>query len=360
MSSRGKGATVLVTGAAGTVGNYVVPLAEAAGYRVIASDVMAKGVQQPVRGEVRPGDLRDPEVLDRLVEGCDHVIHTAALLDVGAPVDALREVNTDVVARLFDAALRAGVKRFVHISSAMLYAPEQHGSLVESSPIHPRGEQTKTKLAAEEILRARQGEGPIWTILRPAPLYGRRGRHFAAALLAVGPVTRLVTPVLPRPKGGPVHTFVHAEDVARAAVFVLGRDDTHYEIFNVADEDALSLGDRVAETYRAYGLPTVPAGSLPRSVLDRVGKLVVQPGAYQAIDGAALGAWRLVVLRYGLKPALRVRLDREALSLLYDDLVVDASKLRALGWLPRYPRFAEGWRQVLRWYQAERWVPRYA
>ena len=81
---------------------------------------------------------------------------------------------------------------------------------------------------------------------------------------------------------------------------------------------------------------------------------------YQVVDRAALGMWRLVVLRHGLKPALRVRLDREALSLLYDDLVVDASKLRALGWLPRYPRFAEGWRQVLRWYQAERWVPRYA
>ena len=45
---------------------------------------------------------------------------------------------------------------------------------------------------------------------------------------------------------------------------------------------------------------------------------------------------------------------------VYDDLVVDSGKLRALGWSPRFPRFAEGWREVLRWYQAERWVPRYA
>lgn len=360
MSQRGRAETVLVTGAAGTVGNYVVPLAEAAGYRVVASDITAKGVQQPVRGEVRPGDLRDPAFVEELVKGCDHVIHTAAVLDVGAPAEALRAVNTDVVARLFDASKRTGVKRFVHISTAMLYAQGQRGPLTEESAIEPRGEHGRTKLSAEEILRAHGDEGPAWTILRAAPLYGRRGRHFAAALLAVGPVTRLVTPVLPRPSGGPVATLVHAEDVARAAVFVLEREDTKRQIYNVADEDALTLGERVAETYRAYGLPTVPAGSLPRGVLDRVGKIFVQPGAYQTADTAALGMWRLVVMRYGLKPALRVRLDREALTLLYDDLVVDASKLRALGWLPRYPRFAEGWRQVLRWYQAECWVPRYA
>ena len=361
MTQRGRGETVLITGAAGTVEHYLVPLAEAAGYRVIATDITAKGVQQPVRGEVRPGDLRDRAVLDRLVAGCDHVIHTAAVLDVGAPASALRELNTDVVARLYEAAARAGVKRFVQISSAMLYAQGQKGPLTESSRIEPRGEHGRSKLDAEELLRAHRDPGePAWTILRAAPLYGRRGRHFAAALLAVGPVSRLVTPVLLRPSGGPVATLVHAEDVARAALFVLDREDTKYETYNVADEDALTLGERVAETYRAYGLPTVGAGALPRSLLDRVGKVFVQPGAYHAADTAALGMWRLVVARYGLKPALRVRLDREALTLLYDDLVVDASKLRALGWLPRYPRFAEGWRQVLRWYQAERWVPRYA
>lgn len=352
--------TVLVTGAAGTVGNYVIPLAEAAGHRVIASDLTAKGVQQPVRGEVRPGDLRDPGFVRSVVAGCDAVIHTAALLDVGAPADALRSVNTDVVGELFEAARAAGATRFVHISTAMLYAQGDDEACTESSRLAPRGEAGRSKLGAEEMLRANADGSLAWTILRPAPLYGRRGRHYAAALLAVGPVLRLITPVLPRPSGGPTATLVHAEDVARAAVFVLERDEAAFETYNVADEDALTLGDRVTVTLRAYGLPTIPAGRLPRPVLDRIARLSVKRGAYQTVDRVALGLWRLVVLRHGLKSALRVRLDREALSLLYDDLIVDASKLRALGWVPRYPRFAEGWRQVLRWYQAERWVPRYA
>jgi hypothetical protein len=39
--------------------------------------------------------------------------------------------------------------------------------------------------------------------------------------------------------------------------------------------------------------------------------------------------------------------------------VLDTTALRETGWSPRFPRFMEGWRQVLRWYQAERWAPRY-
>ena len=353
--------TVLVTGAAGTVGNYVVGLAEAAGFRVIASDLHPNGIAQPVRGEIRPGDIRERAFLDKLVTGVDHVIHTAAMLDVGTPESTLSAVNTEAVVSLYDAAARAGAKRFVHVSTSMIYGLGQEGALTEDARVLPRGPHGRTKHQGEVALieRSRKG-GPPWTIVRPAPVYGRRGRHLGAALLVVGPVLRLGSPILPRWKGGPTSTFVHAEDVARALVFVLGKSESEGQIYNVADEDRLSLGDRLGETYRAYGLPTFPAGELPGKVLDRIGHFFQAEAAYKSLDRSLLAAWKLVVLRHRLKPALRARLDREAVTLLYDDLVLDTSKLRALGWKPRFPSFMEGWRQVLRWYQAERWVPRYA
>lgn len=351
--------TVLVTGAAGTVGNYVVGLAEAAGFRVIATDLLPQGIQQPVRGEVRAGDLRDPGFVERLCRGVDHVIHTAAALDVGTPEDTLRAVNTQAVATLYDACAKTGAKRFVWVSSGMIYGQGQRGSLREDARILPRGPHSRSKRDAELLLEERRGKGPPWTILRPAPIYGRRGRHFAASLLVVGPALRLLSPVLPRPAGGPIQTFVHAEDVARALVFCLKKPETEWRIFNVSDDDPLTIGERVSETFRAYGLPTLPAGQMPRAILDRFGKLFQRPMAFQSLDAALLSTYRLVVLRHGLKPALRARVDREALTLLYDDLVLDATSLRALGWTPRFPRFAEGFRNVLRWYQAERWAPRY-
>lgn len=351
--------TVLVTGAAGTVGNYVVGLAEAEGYRVVANDLLDRGIQVPARGEVRAGDLRDGAFVKELVKGCDYVIHTAALLDVGAPYEALRELNTEVVATLFKAAAAEGVERFVHVSTAMIYAVGQTGPLSEVASIEPRGPHGRSKLEAETILRALSNGSTAWTILRPAPLYGRRGRHLAAFLLAVGPIIRLLTPAIPEPKGGPRATSVHAEDVARAAIFVLKHPEAEGQVYNVSEDEALTLGERVAETIRAYGLPMFAVGELPRAALDRMARLLAAPGAWLATDAAVLIAWKLVRTQHGLKPALRIRFDREALSLLYDDLVVDASKLRALGWMPRYPRFSDGWRGVLRWYQAERWVPRY-
>lgn len=352
--------TVLVTGAAGTVGNYVVGLAEAAGMRVVATDILPHGVQQPVRGEVRAGDLRDGAFVERVLRGVNHVIHTAAMLDVGTPEETLRAVNTQAVGTLYDAAAKAGVKRFLQVSTGMVYGQGQKGALREDARILPRGPHSRSKRDAEVILEDRRGgDGPAWTILRPAPIYGRRGRHFAASLLVIGPALRLTMPVLPRTAGGPEQTFVHAEDVARALVFCLKKPETEWRVFNVSDDDPMTIGDRVTETFRAYGLPTVPAGELPRAVLDRFGKLFQRPLAYQTLDATLLNTYRIVVARHGLKQALRARVDREALTLLYDDLVLDATALRALGWTPRFPRFAEGFRNVLRWYQAERWAPRY-
>lgn len=350
--------TILVTGAKGTVGSYLIGLAEAAGYRVVASDLSTTGVGMPVRGEVRTADLRNADDVERLVQGCDAVIHTAAQLEARAHPAELAQTNTDAVARLYGAAARAGVKRFVHMSTATLYAPGHDERRAEGSEIAPRGAYGMSKHGAEVFLRG-QSNDPPWTVLRAAPLYGRRGRHFAASLLAIGPILRLLTPIVPRFSGGPLGSMVHAEDVARALLFVLQRDDAKYQIFNVADDDIMPLGERVALTLHAYGMRTVNAGRLPPSLLHSLGRSFQTPVLYQGADATALAAWRLVVMRYGLKPALRPHLDREGITFLYDSLVVDSSKLRALGWRPRFSSFERGWREVLEWYQAERWVPRY-
>ncbi len=351
--------TILVTGARGTVGNYVVGLAEAAGYRVIVSDVEQRGLRAPVRGEVRAADLRDPSVYPALVKGCDFVVHTAAQLSVSADAAELAKTNTDAVVSLYEAAQAAGVKRFVHISIAMLYAVQDGRPAVEGDPLEPRGPYGMSKHAAEVYLRSHEGPPALpWTILRAAPIYGRRGRHFAASMLAFGPLMRLLSPVVPKPTGGPIGTMVHAEDVARAALFVLERSECAFEVYNVSDGDVIALGDRIGITVDAYGLRSM-AGKVPNPLWEALGKTFAREAPYRGADFTALAGWKYVVARHGLKPALRPRLDREAMTLLYRDLVVDSGKIRALGWKPRFADFRKGWAEVLRWYQAEGWVPRY-
>ncbi|MEY4513859.1 MAG: hypothetical protein RLZZ450_5981 [Pseudomonadota bacterium] len=352
--------TVLVTGAAGTVGNYVARLCEAAGYAVVASDTNERGIRQPTRGRIEAGDLTERDVRARALLGVDHVIHTAALLDASTHAARLGQVNTDLVMQLFEQAAEQHVKRFVHMSTCMLYAAGDGAPLTEDAATAPRGPHGLSKLGAEAFLRGRgRGDGPAWTILRAAPVYGRRGRHFAASLLAIGPLQRLFTPLLPRVTGGPRHSFVHAEDVARALLFTLNDARTHYGIYNVADDDPMPLGDRLARTYEAYGLRSVNVGDIPDFMVALAERTARTPGALRAFDASVLALWRGVVVRHGLKPALRPRIDREAVTLLDDALVVDTSRLRALGFKPRHSNFGAGWADVLRWYQAENWVPRY-
>ncbi len=352
--------TVLVTGAAGTVGNYVVGLAEAAGYAVVASDSNARALRRPIRGRTVAGDLLDPEVRARALEGVDHVVHTAGLLDATADATALGKVNTELVADLFEDATKRNVKRFVHMSSCMLYAEGQTGALTEDAPTAARGPHGLSKLGAEAFLRGRgRGDGPAWTILRAAPVYGRRGRHFAASLLVIGPLLRLFSPVVPRLSGGPRHSFLHAEDAARALLFAVKDPRTQYGVYNVADDDPIRLGERVSHSFDAYGLRVVGSAALPGWMLELADRTARTKGAIHAVDTTVLALWKAVVLRHGLKPALRPRLDREAVTLLDDDLVIDTSRLKALGFRPRAARFSEGWAAVLRWYQAEGWVPRY-
>ncbi|MET0283512.1 MAG: NAD-dependent epimerase/dehydratase family protein [Polyangiales bacterium] len=352
--------TVLVTGAAGTVGNYVARLCEAAGFAVVANDTNARGIRQPTRGRIEAGDLTARDVRERALNGVDHVIHTAALLDASTHAARLGSVNTDLVADLFELAAQRGVKRFVHMSTCMLYARGSRGPITEDTKTAPRGPHGLSKLGAEAFLRGRgRGDGPAWTILRAAPIYGRRGRHFAASLLAIGPLLRMVTPLLPRFSGGSRHSFVHAEDVANALLFVLNDARTHYGIYNVADDDPLQLGDRLAQTYEAYGLRAVNVGGIPELVTTLAEKTARTPGTLRAFDASVLALWRAVVMRHGLKPALRPRIDREAVTLLDDDLVIDTSRIKALGFRPRHPNFSAGFADVLRWYQAEGWVPRY-
>lgn len=361
--SEGSLKTVLVTGARGTVGNYVVSLAESSGYRVIASDIDPRGVRAPVRGEVRAADLTDESAVAGLVRGVDAIVHTAGLIDVSAGAVALSRVNSEAVATLYEAAAQAGTQRFVHLSVGTLYDAKAAGGgpLTEAAPVGPRGPYALSKQGAELFLRGRAaGDGPEWTILRAAPLYGRRGRHFAGTLLAIGPMLGMTSPLLPRPAGGPVGSMVHAEDVARAMLFVLDRSDTAGRIFNVSDGDSMALGKRLGLTFDAYGLRSVPTGAVPDRLFRVGARLLRANNVSKSFDVAALAGWRAVVLRHGLKPALKPRFDEEVLELVHQRLELDDGALRALGWTPRHTSFEAGWREVLRWYQAERWVPRYA
>lgn len=130
--------TVYVTGATGFVGSHV------------ARELRERGVD--VRDE--RVDLLDAAGLERVVAGCDAVVHVAALYSYDAPAEDLERVNVEGTRTLLDVAARSGVRRFLHCSTAGTCGPVPGRPATEEDE-PPAWElevpYKRTKLAAERL-----------------------------------------------------------------------------------------------------------------------------------------------------------------------------------------------------------------
>lgn len=129
---------VYVTGASGFVGRHVVDALRGRGAEVRDERV----------------DLLDAPALERVMDGCEAVVHVAALYSYEAPEEALRRANVDGTRNVLEAAARAGVRRLVHTSTAGTCGPVEGRRATEADAM-PAWEQSvpykRTKLAAERL-----------------------------------------------------------------------------------------------------------------------------------------------------------------------------------------------------------------
>ena len=172
---------ILITGATGAVGPLVVKAFHAAGYaiRTLSLDPPPKDAW-PDDVKTLIGDITDVSAVQVAMQGVDSVIHLAALLHIVNPPPVLQEkyerINVGGTATVVAAAIKAGVKRVVLLSTIAVYGPSDGRVLNEMSPTHPDTFYAQTKLAAEQIiLNARGADGqPMGTVLRLGAVYGAR------------------------------------------------------------------------------------------------------------------------------------------------------------------------------------------
>ncbi|WP_242393339.1 NAD-dependent epimerase/dehydratase family protein [Anaeromyxobacter oryzisoli] len=182
--------TVLVTGATGLLGGHVAGLLRDRGEQVRAlvrpeedaSGLAGMGV------ELQRGDLADVPSLHASVRGVRRVVHCAARTGPWGPRAEYAVANVRGVKALLEAALAAGVERFVHVSSAIVVGTDAGGSLDETAPFKPEpNPYSWSKIEGERIvqdaIRARRAPA---VIVRPGLVYGPRDRgsfgRFAALI----------------------------------------------------------------------------------------------------------------------------------------------------------------------------------
>ena len=162
---------VLVTGASGLLGGDVARLLADRGDEVVVLQRRPSGLGL----EERLADVRDPAALAAAVEGMDAVVHLAAKVNVvGAWADYLA-INVEGTRALVEAAARAGVRRFVQVSSPSVAHAGRSlvgAGAAPADPASARGPYSRSKAMAEQIALAAHGPAMAVVAVRPHLVWG--------------------------------------------------------------------------------------------------------------------------------------------------------------------------------------------
>lgn len=270
------GRTVLVTGGAGLIGSRITARLRRLGARPVvlcSLDAYPRHVYtglfgiDPVDPDVVIGSVQDVALVKRALDGCDYVIHAAALADVAActrrPFDAIG-TNITGAQVVLDAAARSDrIRRLCFVSSASVYGNgnpddfagprDEHRSMRElltsvygrtapcfheEAPLRPMSGYAATKAWGETQTAVTLGAvSTSYTVLRYFSVYGepqviKENSHswvvsWFTARAALG------LPLHLNGGGHQVRDFVHVEDAAEAAVRALVAPGAHQETINV-------------------------------------------------------------------------------------------------------------------------------
>ena len=219
---------VFLTGGTGFIGGEVARLLRARGddVRALVRTPSKAGPLEAIGCELVAGDLSDEGALTEACEGVDAVVHSAAMYEVGVPADrrgAMMDVNVGGTERVLGAALGAGVRKAVYVSTVAVFG-NTGGLVADEGWVRPDdGSYTsvyeETKVLAHRRAHEIGARGLPLVTVQPGLVYGPDDPS------AMGDVfTRFVAgklPALPFPEFG--FTPVHRDDVAAGVLLALDK-----------------------------------------------------------------------------------------------------------------------------------------
>jgi nucleoside-diphosphate-sugar epimerase len=275
---------IALTGATGFIGRYLLSELPKRGYRV---RVLLRRPSEvpPGASSAVIGDIAQPYNMAQALRDVDAVIHSAGLAHAmsGRPEDDYRAINTQATIKLAQAAERAGVKRFVFLSSIRAQSgPAAQGVLTEDQPALPTDAYGRSKLEAEQGLREL---GLDWAALRPVLVYGPGVKGNMAALL------KLAQSPWPLPLGGlkARRSLLSLDNLTAAVDTVLKAPGPLRRPFIVADPEPVTVPEIVSALREGLGRGPglIP---VPSILLQGAAYLTGRGEAYQRLAGSLVAS----------------------------------------------------------------------
>ncbi len=218
---------VFITGANGFIGRSL-----ARRFTELEAEVSGLDFQADDQWGVVAGDLTRPESWKHVLEGIDLVIHAAAVVSNTATMDMAWDINVKATADLLSCCVKAGVKRFVQLSSAAAYGFSSSGEIDENQPLRPMGNTyVDTKIASEHSVLACHARGAMdCTIIRPGDVYGPGSRPWVVLPLEMIKSGKFMLPA----HGLGLFSPVYVDDIVDGIVLAASRPEGSGQIFNIS------------------------------------------------------------------------------------------------------------------------------
>ena len=179
---------ILVTGGTGFIGGHLCERLAREGYsvRALVRDPRRSAELRQWGVEIAVGDLRDLKTLERAAEGVDIVYHIAALFRrQSATRQEMWDTNAEGTKNMLEAAMRAGVHRFVHCSTAGVHGDIKNPPANEDTPYSPiKDEQSKIEAERAVFRYMTERRLPV-SLFRPSGAYGPRDLRFLKLFKAI-------------------------------------------------------------------------------------------------------------------------------------------------------------------------------
>lgn len=219
---------VLLTGGTGFLGRRIAAeLAPRHGLRLLVRPGSSRE-RFPAGVEFAAGDVTDRASLERALDGCDAVVHAAALVKILAPPEQFDRINVGGLENVLAAAEQSGsVERVVHVSSFMALGPTERGAggeLDESADVGDRAwinSYERTKAMADRRARQAIAQGAPLVVVYPGVIYGPG--ELTEGNIVVRHILDLLHGRLPALLGRPERrwNYVNVEDAARGVALAL-------------------------------------------------------------------------------------------------------------------------------------------